>query len=214
MNLIKFLTSKTFFINLGLAVLVVIIGVFGVLKFLKVVTQHDIVVKVPNLINTSSLDAAEKLQDLDLHLVILDTIPYNNTIKPFAIVEQDPLPEQDVKNGRKIYVQINAGEYENVKLPVIKEGTSLRQAENLLRSAGLEVGEKTYKRHEYKDVVLGLISKGKPITAGTILKKHSKVDLVLGDGFTKPTEIEVTLNNTQNLINAPETEEIEGFEEE
>ena len=213
MNLIKFLTSKTFFINLGIAVVVVIVAAFGVLKFLEIITQHDQVVKVPNLINVSSEQAIEQLDEIDLELVILDTIPFNSSIKPYAIVEQDPLPNDNVKNGRKIYVQINAGDYDTVKFPDIPEGTSLRQAENMLRSAHLVVGEKTYKKHEYKDVVLGLIYKGRPIMAGERIKQHSKVDLVLGDGFTKPNAIDETINNNQSLISAPENEELEGYEE-
>lgn len=212
MSLIKFLTSKTFFINLGIAVVVVIIAALSVLKFLEILTQHDVVVKVPNLINISSEKAAIVLEDMDLELVVLDTIPFNSTIKPYAIVEQDPIPNQNVKNGRKIYVQINAGDYDTVKFPDIKEGTSLRQAENMLRSAGLIVGEKTYKKYEYKDVVLGLVYKGRPIAVGDVLKQHSKVDLILGDGFSKPNAIDETLNNNQSLISAPESEELEGYE--
>jgi len=213
MNLLKFLTSKTFFINLGIAAAIVIIAALGVLKFLKVVTQHDIVVKVPNLINVTSEVAETQLQGMDLQLIILDTLAFNSKIKPFAIVEQDPLPDENVKNGRKIYVQINAGDYDTVKFPEIKEGTSLRQVENMLRAANLQIGERTYKKYEYKDVVLGLIYKGRPISAGDPIKQHSKIDLVLGDGFTKPSAIEETLNNNQSLISAPETEEVEGFEE-
>lgn len=212
MSLLKFLTSKTFFINLGIAVVVVIIAALSVLKFLEILTQHDVVVKVPNLINVSSEKAAIVLEDMDLELVVLDTIPFNSTIKPYAIVEQDPIPNQNVKNGRKIYVQINAGDYDTVKFPDIKEGTSLRQAENMLRSAGLIVGEKTYKKYEYKDVVLGLVYKGRPIAVGDVLKQHSKVDLILGDGFSKPNAIDETLNNNQSLISAPESEEVEGYE--
>jgi len=212
MSLIKFLTSKTFFINLGIAAAVVFVAALSVLKFLEIITQHDDVVKVPNLLNVSSEKAIELLDDMDLELIILDTIPFNDKIKPYAIVEQDPLANDNVKNGRKIYVQINAGDYDMVKFPNITEGTSLRQAENILRSTNLIVGEKTYKKHEYKDVVLGLIYKGRPITAGEMLKQHSKVDLILGDGFTKPNAIDETLNNNQSLINAPEIEEVEGYE--
>ena len=97
-----------------------------------------------------------------------------------------------------------------VRFPDIKEGTSLRQVENMLRSASLEIGEITYKKHDYKDVILGLIYKGRPITAGEKIKQHSKVDLILGDGFTKPNAEEQTIVNEQNLINAPEIEEVEG----
>ena len=214
MSLLKFLTSKTFFINLGIAVVIVIVAALSVLKFLEIITQHDVVIKVPNLINISSEKATNMLEDMDLELVVLDTIPYNNTIKPYAIVEQDPLPNEKVKNGRKVYVQINAGDYDMINFPDIKEGTSLRQAENILRAANLVVGEITYKKHEYKDVVLGLIYKGRPILAGEKVKQHSKVDLVLGDGFTKPNAIDETLNNNQNLISAPEFEEVEGYVEE
>lgn len=210
MSLVKFLSSKTFFVNLGIALAIGVVIALSFLKVLEFITQHNKVVKVPNLINVNAEKASELLDNMDLELFILDTIPFNNTIKPFAIVEQDPAPNVDVKYGRKIYVQINAGDYDMVSFPEIKEGTSLRQAENLLRSVNLSVGEITYKKHDYKDVILGLIYKGRPISSGEKIKQHSKIDLILGDGFTKPNAEEQTLENDQNLISAPEVEEVEG----
>ena len=209
MSLVKFLTSKTFFVNLGIALAIGVVIALSFLKVLEFITQHNKVVKVPNLININAEKAALQLEEMDLELFILDTIPYNSEIKPYAIVEQDPAPNVDVKYGRKIYVQINAGDYDMVNFPDIKEGTSLRQAENLLRSVNLTVGEITYKKHDYKDVILGLTYKGRPIVVGEKIKQHSKIDLVLGDGFTKPDAEEQTLENNQNLINAPEVEEPE-----
>nr|WP_317630869.1 PASTA domain-containing protein [uncultured Flavobacterium sp.] len=210
MSLVKFLTSKTFFINLGIALAIGVVVALSFLKVLEIITQHNVVVKVPKLLDVTAEAASEQLEQLNLELVILDTIPFNDKIKPYAIVEQDPAADMDVKNGRKIYVQINAGDYDMVRFPDIKEGTSLRQVQNMLRSASLEIGEITYKKHDYKDVILGLIYKGRPITAGEKIKQHSKVDLILGDGFTKPNAEEQTIVNEQNLINAPEIEEVEG----
>ena len=88
----------------------------------------------------------EKL-DLDAHLQL-----FSNPIVHINSKSKDIFftGNQNVKNGRKIYVQINAGDYDMVKFPDIKEGTSLRQAENMLRSAGLIVGEKTYKNTSIK----------------------------------------------------------------
>lgn len=210
MSLVKFLTSKTFFVNLGIALAIGVVIALSFLKVLEFITQHNKVVKVPNLINVNAEKAALQLEEMDLELFILDTIPFNSEIKPYAIVEQDPAPNVDVKFGRKIYVQINAGDYDMVSFPDIKEGTSLRQAENLLRSVNLVVGEVTYRKHDYKDVILGLMYNGRAITPGEKIKQHSKIDLILGDGFTKPDAEEQTLENNQNLINAPEIEEVEG----
>ena len=57
-----------------------------------------------------------------------------------------------------------------------------------------------------------MVYKGRPIAVGDALKQHSKVDLILGDGFSKPNAIDETLNNNQSLISAPESEEVEGYE--
>jgi beta-lactam-binding protein with PASTA domain len=100
---------------------------------------------------------------------------------PFSIVEQDPKAGNTVKDGRKIYVKVNAGEYDEVIFPVFKD-KSYRQILANINAFGLKEGKITYKPHMAKDIVLQVMHQGKNIKAGDKVKKNSTIDFILGDG--------------------------------
>ena len=181
MNLLKFLTSKTFFKHLAIALAVVVVLVFGLLKYLDITTNHGEEIPVPDLSKMKVEIAKEKLEDLGLQLILLDTVNFNSDMPPYSVVEQDPKAESTVKNGRKIYVKINAGEYDDVTLPALK-GKTFRQVSANIKSLGLKEGKITYKPHIAKDEVLSVTQKGKVLKSGDKVKKNSTLDFVLGDG--------------------------------
>lgn len=179
----KFLTSPVFFKNLALALLIVAVAVFGVMKFLSVATNHGEEIPVPNLSKMSLEKAEERLDDIDLELHLLDTVDYNPSFPPYSVVEQDPLPAVTVKDGRKVYVKINAGGYTKVTLPELVQKT-YRQALSTLRALGLQEGDVKYVEYMAKDVVLEVKQNGKKLKVGDKILKSSKIDFVLGDGKT------------------------------
>ncbi len=181
MSLRKFLTSKIFFIQLAIAVVLVIVLVFVMMKWLSFTTNHGEEITVPDLSKLSVEVAEEKLDALNLDYVLLDTTEYQKGYPKFSVVKQDPIAGSKVKEGRKIYIKINSDAYRDIVMPDLIEQT-LRQAEPTLRSLGLELGEKTYKPYLGKDMVLEMRYKGKKLKAGDKIPKASKIDLVLGDG--------------------------------
>jgi len=195
MSLKNFLTSKTFFTQVLIAVLILIVVIFALLHWLDYTTNHDQKISVPNLAKMNVEDAGKKLEENDLEVIVLDTVDFNPEFPPYTITEQDPLAKANVKEGRKVYVKINAGSYSNIMVPDLIQKT-LRQAEPMLKGAGLEIGEKTYVPYLAKDVVLEMKYKNKNLKAGDKVRKASKIDLVLGDGKTgyeeqDSTEVEV-----------------------
>lgn len=181
MSIIKFITSKTFLIQLVIAALLIVLLAFGLLKFLSYRTNHDETIKVPDLATVKANDAQTKLETLGLELYVLDTVDFNPDIPPFTIVEQDPVGNSNVKNGRKIYVKINAGEYSDVILPDLV-GKTYRQVSANIKSLGLKEGKKTYRPHIAKDEVLSVLFKGKVLKRDDKVKKNASLDFVLGDG--------------------------------
>lgn len=202
----KFLTSPVFFKNLALALLIVVAAVFGVMKFLSVATNHGEEIPVPNLSKMSLEKAEERLNDIDLELHLLDTVDYNPSFPPYSIVEQDPLPAVTVKDGRKVYVKINAGGYTKVALPELVQKT-YRQALSTLRALGLEEGDVKYVEYMAKDVVLEVKQNGKTLKAGDKILKSSKIDFVLGDGKTGFQDQEMdSINASEKLAPVPAEE--------
>lgn len=181
MSVVKFLTSKTFFKQLILAILIVVVFVFLLIKFLDFRTNHGEEIPVPDVIKMQVKGATEKLEDIDLELFIIDTVDFRTDMPPYSIVEQDPMPKSKVKSGRKIYVKINAGEFDDVTLPDLK-GKTYRQVSANIKAMGLKEGKITYKPHIAKDEVLEVLQNGKKVTGGQKVKKNSTLDFVLGDG--------------------------------
>ncbi|WP_130736231.1 PASTA domain-containing protein [Flavobacterium sp. J27] len=181
MSIKKFLTSKTFFIQLAIALGIVIILVFALLKFLDYKTNHGEEIPVPDLSKMQVAIADEKLKELGLELLLLDTVDFKKEMPPFSIVEQSPKAGTTVKDGRKIYVKLNSGGFTDITLPDFYEKT-YRQISANLKSLGLKEGKITYKKNMAKDVVLGLTHNGKTLKVGDKIKKNSVVDFILGDG--------------------------------
>jgi len=195
MSLRNFLTSKVFFKQVAIALVIVIVVIFGLLYWLDFATNHGEEIPVPDLKKATVEKAQQQLEDIDLEVVVLDTVDFNPQFPPYTITEQDPLAKVTVKDGRKIYVKVNAGGYSAIIVPDLVQKT-YRQAVPMLKSAGLEEGTKTYVPYMAKDVVLEMKQKGKALKKGDKVLKASKVDLVLGDGKESFQDEESTVNDT------------------
>lgn len=162
MSLRKFLTSKVFFIQIAIALGIVVVLVTLVMNLLSFKTNHGEEIKVPDLSKMQLQIAEEKLNELDLELILLDTVDFHPDMPPFSVIEQDPKAGNSVKSGRKIYVKLNSGEYNDITIPDFKEKTYRQMSANL-KSLGLQEGNKTYKKSIAKDVVIQLLQNGKKL---------------------------------------------------
>lgn len=195
----KFLLSGTFYKHAFLAILAVIVFLFIFIKFLDFKTNHGEEIPVPNLTKMKIEIAEEKLDEDGLELFLLDTVDFRPEFPPYTIVEQDPKPGSTVKDGRKIYVKLNAGGFAMVTLPEFKDKT-YRQIGNSLRALGLVEGDIKYEPHIAKDIVIDLKQNGVSLKAGQKIMKNSKIDFVLGDGKEGFVEEEndIIIENKEN----------------
>ncbi len=200
MGLFKFIFSKTFLIQLVLAFLAIIVIAFLTMKWLKISTNHDERIEVPNL-SMLSLRAVEgKLDEMHLHYEVMDSANYNPDYPKYAVIDQVPAPGKFVKENRKLYLTLNPSGFRKIVVPDMVRRTR-RQVEPTLRSLGFEIGDVTYKPDIAKDAVLELRHKGKLIEPGDELMKTSVIDLVLGDGsgqYTGDSEEADTLQVDEN----------------
>ena len=180
-NFLKFLTSREFLIQLGLAVVVSVLLVLAVLQWLKSTTQHGDFVEVPDLAKLSVTEMREVLDAADLRYEMVDSANFNPDYPRFSIIEQTPPAGNKVKQNRKIYVTVNPSGYKKVTVPDIIQVTR-RNATSMLRAVGLEVDEVTYIDELGKDMVYRIRYQGKYINQGDKLPKTSKIELVCGNG--------------------------------
>lgn len=205
MSFIKFLFSKTFFIQLGLAIIATIAIAFIALQWLDYSTNQDQRIEVPDLSRMTLEKVDTKLESLDLRREILDSANYNPDYPPYSVIDQAPKPGKYVKENRKIYLTINPSGYRKIAIPDDLIRKTRRQVEPALRALGFEIGTITYKPDVAKDAVLELRYKGEKIEPGTKLLKTSEIDLVLGDGsgsydLDQEQENEVEPENDTNEI--------------
>jgi beta-lactam-binding protein with PASTA domain len=181
MSLRAYLTSRVFFAQILAAMAIVAIISYLFFHWITFTTHHGQEITVPDLRKLSAEQAEEKLTDLDLDYIILDTVDFRPDFPKLTIVEQEPKAGSKVKEGRKIYLKINASTYTMVSVPDLIEKT-YRQAVPTLEAIGLSEGTIIYKPYLGKDMVLEMLLNGKKLKAGDKVLKSSKIDVVLGDG--------------------------------
>ncbi|WP_396637166.1 PASTA domain-containing protein [Maribacter sp. R77961] len=180
-NFLNFLKSKTFLIQLGLSILVLVILVFLVLRWLGSTTNHGEFVEVPDFAKLSVMEMRKSVEDAGLRYEVLDSANYNPDYPRFSIIEQNPSAGTKVKTNRKIYFTVNPSGYKKVTVPKIIQVTK-RNASSMLKAVGLDVQRVTYIDQLGKDMVYYIKFKGKDIKPGDKLPKTSKIELVCGNG--------------------------------
>ncbi|MCL5128889.1 MULTISPECIES: PASTA domain-containing protein [unclassified Algibacter] len=181
MSIIKFLVSKTFFKQLALAIVAIVVLCFIMLKWLNVSTNHGEFETVPDLKGKSINVAEIELSENNLVMQIQDSANFNPNYPKFSVIEQEPISGTQVKENRKIYLTLNPSGYQKIEVPDLKERT-YRQARPTLEALGFKVGKLTYENNIAEDMVLRMSYKGKTIKPSDKLPKTSVIDLVLGNG--------------------------------
>ena len=179
-NLGSFLKSKVFFTNLILAFVAAIVAMFCIYGWLSSYTHHGESISVPDVRGLKIGRLETFLQDKNLNYKIVDSL-YEIGKAPEIILEQDPAPDSKVKEGRTIYLTINASKPPKVKMPNLVD-VSYRQAVAILQTFGLKTGQLIYHPDLAKNAVLDQYYKGSHIDAGKEIYQGSVIDLVLGDG--------------------------------
>ncbi len=188
-NLFSFIKSRTFLVHLSTALFLIAIILFATYKWLSAYTNHGETITVPDLNGMHYKKLEAYLEGKSLHVKISDSSVFMLDKPAGVVIDQDPAPNMNVKEGRTIYVTVTRTVPPQVKIPDLID-VSQRQAEAILASYGLKTGQIIYKPDLAKNAVLSLLFEGKEITAGTDVAKGSVIDLILGDGIGG-TEVEV-----------------------
>lgn len=132
------LCQRRFWQTLGLAVGAVL--VFGLLMNYIVMpfyTRQGVEVEVPDVRTMSLEDAEAMLRGRDLEPA-MRAQPFNPSLDPDEVVDQDPKGGRVVKPGRTVYVYVNLTPSERVRVPdvlTLSEG----RARSAIRAAGLQI---------------------------------------------------------------------------
>lgn len=182
MKFFKFLRSKVFFKNLGIAMVLTIVLIFAVFVWLHLFTQHGRTRPIPDFYGFTPTEAEELASDRKLRVEIVDSV-YNINAERGTVVEQNPAAGKMVKKKRRIFLIINAVNSETVIMPDVV-GITHRQAKTILEITGLEVGRLSYVPDLAVNLVLKQMYKAKEIEPGDTIPKGVSIDLILGTGLS------------------------------
>ncbi|MCF8402800.1 MAG: hypothetical protein K9H58_02610 [Bacteroidales bacterium] len=176
----KFILSKKFFIQFGIAAIILAV-LFIILGFyLRVYTKHGNEQPLPEFygFTLEELDSIGYTERYDFF--VIDSV-YDVDNRKGAIVIQNPLPGSQVKEGRNVYFTIVASTPEIVTMPDLHDLT-VRQAINILAAHKLKTGKLMYTPSFDKNAVLEQFYMGDTVFEGDTLEKGALIDLLIGSG--------------------------------
>ena len=182
----SFKTNKFFWLNIIAMIVVVIVMVFGVLKWLDIHTHHGETVMVPDVKGMTVEEATKMFRNHGLVCVISDT-KYVKDEAAGIILDLKPGVGEKVKEGRTVYLTVNTLDIPLRVIPDVADNSSLRQAEAKLQSAGFKLTE-IQLIHGEKDWVYGVKYQGRQLTAGEKIPMGASLTLMVGDGAGDMTE--------------------------
>lgn len=182
MTLFKFLSSKKFYKLLAYALGGVTVLLFLTFLILKVYTHHGQTLSVPDFKGLTMEEVYIKAKNSKMRIEVSDSV-FNNNLPKGTVIEQNPVVGFKVKKNRRIFLMVNALNPEKVEMPNIV-GVSHRQAEAVLKNAGLKIGRLIHIPDIAINNVLKQKFNSKEIKKGEMIPKGSKIDLVLGMGLS------------------------------
>jgi len=170
------------------------------LIFLHVYTRHGHNVVVPNLEGLQVEEANTILRSRGIHAEIVDSI-YRPDAVPGAIIDQTPKANNNVKEGRAIYITIYSKSPQEVTVPGLVD-YSTRQAVALLNSLGFDRLSIEEVPSQYSGLVLAVEYRGKRLAPDERIPAGSPLKLVVSS-----SALADSLNIDDDYILTPEANE-------
>lgn len=172
---------------------------------LKLYTRHGKAVLVPDVKAMALPDALRILDREGFRYDIIDSLFVDEAV-PGTIVEQTPAGGSKVKEGRIVYLSINAYSPRMITCPKVAD-MSMRQALSTLESRGLTDVRIQEVPSEYPDLALGLQYRGETLEAGDKIPAGSTVTLLVGNGMPETYSDSTFEETPQTTEEAPLTDE-------
>ena len=162
------------------AILIVVVLLWGTFKWMAVYTKHGKAVEVPDVRGLQVQQAAPFFEKNSVQFTVVDSI-YSTQLPPGSIVETVPPSKSKVKEGRNIFVTINAVNPRQIIVPEVQD-RSQREALATLRALGFSNINVEYVSAPYKDLVISLNHNNKIVQGGSRLPINSKLVLKVSNG--------------------------------
>ncbi len=148
---------------------------------MQIGTRHSARCTVPDFSGVHINEALKMARRSDLDIRINDSLfvpAYDGGI----VLDQLPEGGVEVKPGRTVYVTINSFQEKMVPVPFVA-GYSLRQAKNMLETAGLQIEKLVYEPDLATNYVLAEYCKNKPVLEGSHIMTEFGTGITLHVGM-------------------------------
>lgn len=181
MSFAKYLISKQFRNQLIIAALLLGFGFYGLVTWLKITTNHNQQIQVPDLTKLDIEEVKTKLLGLNLRYEVIDSASYNPSYPKRSVISQSPDSGSFVKEHRNIYLTLNPSKYGKVQIQEFY-GKTKYEVIAQLKSSGFKIGKILFIPDIGKNVVRKLSFNGKTLNEGEKLEQQSVIDITLGNG--------------------------------
>lgn len=161
-------------------IVVIVLLLFGTLKGIDIYTRHGEALVVPDVKGMTVEEAGRVFENRGLTCVVSDST-YVKDKPAGCILDYNPAAGQKVKEGRIIYLTINALNIPLQVVPDVADNSSLRQAEARLLASGFKLNDVQYVAGE-KDWVYGVKYQERMLTIGEKVPMGAALTLMVGDG--------------------------------
>ena len=128
---------------------------------------------------------------------------YSADYPPLTVLKQYPAAGSKVKEGRNIFISVNRVKPPTVPVPDLLKGSSVVNADAVLRSNQLKRGKIELVAGPFNEIK-EMKYRGVKIEPNTLVPKGSVIDLVVADGgstsFNTPDMIGISLEDAKILI--------------
>ncbi len=198
-----FIKKPNFWINLLIALLLVILIIFLFFNSLEWITHHNEDVSVPPVTGKNVADATQLLKAQGFAVEVVDSVYIDTAVKA-SVIRQSPDAAAIVKKNRTVYLTVNRSVAPMVEMPDLR-GFSFQSAQMYLQSLSLRLGDTAYRPDIARNSVLEQQYKGKPLAPGAKVSMGSSITLVLGDGvgnvlMNVPNIIGMTLSDARSYL--------------
>lgn len=191
-------------LNLFLIAVVACLVLYGTLHWLDSYTRHNEAVVVPDVKGLKLEEASQFIENAGLRYSVIDSV-FSKEVAPGSIVELVPNAGSKVKEGRIVFVTINAMTSQMATIPEV-EDLSFRQAYALLKARGFTQIETKYVPGDFKDLAIAVEQNGRALQKGAHVPLAAALTLVVSSGDAE------IIPDSLELENAP-VEELNSEEE-
>lgn len=196
-NIVIAILTNIYVRNIFLMAIILFALIGATLWWLNSYTRHNESVTVPELKGMQVQDIETLINSSHLKYEIVDSI-YHEGGTPGAILEQIPVGNSKVKEGRTIYLTVQSINEPMVAIPDL-EDASLRQAQTLLSTLGFTHVAIEYIPSEFRDLVYGIEHKGQKLKAGQKIPKNATITIKVGNGGDAPGSSDSLNYNEDNI---------------